>query len=233
MSVHWLALDIGGANLKAANGEGYAAARPFPLWSKPEQLAYELRAMIAEGPETDHLAVTMTGELADCFASKAEGVRFILDAVEQASDRRHTRVDLINGKLVAPVVARREPILAAASNWRALAEFSLRFAGQESSLLIDVGSTTTDIIPLVNGRVAASGTTDTQRLLSGELVYAGVARRRRVPDRTRVFRDDVRRLFAARLRCGGRRRHKHGGSPPSHQGRGASATGAYDLRRRR
>jgi probable H4MPT-linked C1 transfer pathway protein len=42
--------------------------------------------------------------------------------------------------------------------------------------LIDVGSTTTDIIPLAGGQVAASGVTDTQRLLSGELVYAGVDR---------------------------------------------------------
>ncbi len=176
MSVQWLALDIGGANLKAADGRGYTASRSFPLWAKPERLTHELRAMIAEAPATDHLAVTMTGELADCFESRIEGVQFILNAVEEASDRRHTRVYLANGKLVAPVVARREPILAAASNWRALAEFAVRFAPPEPTLLIDVGSTTTDIIPLAGGRVAATGATDTQRLLSGELVYAGVKR---------------------------------------------------------
>ncbi len=176
MSTNWLALDIGGANLKAANGQGYAVSKPFPLWAKPEMLAYELRALIAEAPESDHLAVTMTGELADCFESKTAGVHYILQAVEDASDRRHTRVYLTSGKLVSPVVARREPLLAAASNWRALAEFTLRFARQEPALLLDVGSTTTDIIPLIDGRVAARGVTDTQRLLSGELVYAGVER---------------------------------------------------------
>jgi probable H4MPT-linked C1 transfer pathway protein len=176
MPVQWLALDIGGANLKAADGRGYAASKPFPLWAKPELLAYELRAMIAEAPETDHLAVTMTGELADCFESKTAGVQFILKAVEEASDRRHTRVYLANGKLVAPAVARREPLSAAASNWRALAEFAVRYAADQPTLLIDVGSTTTDIIPLVAGRVAATGANDTQRLLSGELVYAGVVR---------------------------------------------------------
>jgi probable H4MPT-linked C1 transfer pathway protein len=176
MSSDWLALDIGGANVKAADGLGFAASRHFPLWSKPELLAQELRAMIAEAPASDHLAVTMTGELADCFETKVAGVQFILQAVEEASDRRHTRVYLTNGKLVSPVVARRQPLLAAASNWRALAEFVARFVPEETAILIDVGSTTTDVIPLVAGQAAAAGATDTQRLLSGELVYAGVGR---------------------------------------------------------
>ena len=42
--------------------------------------------------------------------------------------------------------------------------------------LIDIGSTTTDLIPLVDGRVAAHGSSDTERLLAGELVYTGVGR---------------------------------------------------------
>jgi hypothetical protein len=43
-------------------------------------------------------------------------------------------------------------------------------------LLIDVGSTTTDIIPLVSRRVAVRGISDTERLVAGELVYSGVGR---------------------------------------------------------
>ena len=39
----WLALDIGGANLKAADGEGFAVSQPFPLWENPEQLVDALR----------------------------------------------------------------------------------------------------------------------------------------------------------------------------------------------
>jgi probable H4MPT-linked C1 transfer pathway protein len=42
--------------------------------------------------------------------------------------------------------------------------------------LIDVGSTTCDVVPLWDGRPAAKGTTDTQRLLAGELVYTGIER---------------------------------------------------------
>ena len=88
----WLALDIGGANLKAADGEGFAVSQPFPLWENPRQLTDALRALIALVPKADHVAVTMTGELADCFQTKAEGVLFILDALAVAADGRHTRL---------------------------------------------------------------------------------------------------------------------------------------------
>jgi probable H4MPT-linked C1 transfer pathway protein len=42
--------------------------------------------------------------------------------------------------------------------------------------LIDIGTTTCDIIPIVDGQPAAVGQTDTERLQSGELVYTGVQR---------------------------------------------------------
>jgi len=172
----WLALDIGGANLKVADGVDYAQSYGFALWRDREKLAQQIRTAIFEAPPSDHLAVTMTGELADCFESKAAGVRYILQAVSGGGDNRHTRVYLVDGRLVTTQVAAMQPHLVAASNWHALARFAGRFAPQGAALLIDVGSTTCDIIPLVDGQPAATGRTDTQRLLSGELVYTGVER---------------------------------------------------------
>jgi probable H4MPT-linked C1 transfer pathway protein len=172
----WLALDIGGANIKAADGNGYAQSYGFAMWKQSPRLAQQLRTVIYEAPPSDHLAVTMTGELADCFESKAAGVRFILDALHSAADNRHSRVYLVDGRFVAPQVALSSPHLAAASNWHALARFAGRYATAGTALVIDVGSTTCDIIPLVNGKPQATGMTDTQRLVSGELVYTGVER---------------------------------------------------------
>ena len=43
-------------------------------------------------------------------------------------------------------------------------------------MLIDIGSTTSDLIPLVNGLPEPTGRTDVERLQSGELVYSGVRR---------------------------------------------------------
>jgi probable H4MPT-linked C1 transfer pathway protein len=172
----WLAIDIGGANLKAADGQGFADSQSFHLWSRPNLLAEALRALIAGAPKADHLAVTMTGELADCYPTKAEGVTRILQAVEEAADHRHTRVYLTDGTFVSLEIARRKPLLAAASNWHALARFAGRFIPSGAGILIDVGSTTCDLVPIVDGAPRPTATTDTERLISGELVYTGVQR---------------------------------------------------------
>jgi probable H4MPT-linked C1 transfer pathway protein len=172
----WLAIDIGGANLKAADGDRFTASQHFALWETPQQLTEALRALIALVPKVDHLAVTMTGELADCFITKIEGVQFILQALTAASDGRHARVYLSTGMLVTPQIAQRKPLLAAGANWHALASFAARYATRGPALVIDIGSTTTDIIPLVDGNPVAVGRTDPERMVSGELVYTGVER---------------------------------------------------------
>lgn len=172
----FLGLDIGGANLKVADGRGYAHSQPFPLWQRPEELARALSRLTEDAPRCDGLAVTMTGELADCFATKQDGVRRILDAVEQAAGSRRVLVYLTSGLFVNPAAARERWMEAAASNWHALASFAVRYFEHADGLLLDIGSTTTDIIPLRGGRVVAEGNTDPERLLSGELIYTGVER---------------------------------------------------------
>ncbi|MFO0820225.1 MAG: hydantoinase/oxoprolinase family protein [Pirellulales bacterium] len=172
----WLAIDVGGANLKLADGLGFARSIVFPLWKQHKQLAQRLRIALAEAPVSDHLAVTMTGELADCYESRRQGVASILEAVAEAASGRHTRVYLVDGRLVTPQVALQRPLLAAASNWHALASFACRYVKREPAVLIDIGSTTCDIIPLVDGKPAARGTTDIERLKHQELVYTGVER---------------------------------------------------------
>ena len=174
--MRWLAIDIGGANVKVADGRRYARSYAFPLWKHPRQLSQQLRIAIAEAGAVDHLAITMTGELADCFSSRREGVGAILDAVEEAAAGCHTRVYRVDGRLVTTQVARDKPLLAAASNWHALAAFAARYALRQPALLVDVGSTTCDVIPIVNGHPAAGGQADAERMLRDELVYTGVER---------------------------------------------------------
>ncbi|MBS0208451.1 MAG: H4MPT-linked C1 transfer pathway protein [Planctomycetes bacterium] len=174
--MNWLGLDIGGANLKVADGRGYAASMPFPLWREPTGLSAALAQLIAEAPPAERLAVTMTGELADCFATKADGARRIVRAVGDAAGGRAFTIYLVDGRFVDAVAACEAPLLAAASNWHALAAFAARFAKGRPALLVDIGSTTSDLIPIVAGRVNSSGQTDPARLATGELVYTGVRR---------------------------------------------------------
>ena len=172
----WLGLDIGGANLKAANGGQWARSAPFALWRDPNGLANTLEQLLRGAPNAERLAITMTGELCDCFSTKAEGVRHILSAVDQVAGAREVRVYLVDGRFATLAEALASPQLAAASNWHALASFACRFLPERTGLVIDIGSTTTDIIPIVDGCVSAVGQNDTQRLLSSELVYRGVGR---------------------------------------------------------
>jgi probable H4MPT-linked C1 transfer pathway protein len=172
----WLALDIGGANLKAADGRGWARGMPFPLWRDPAGLPAAVATLIASAPIADRIAVTMTGELCDAYRRKEDGVRHIIASVIEGAGKRSVWVYLVDGRLVAARDAELVPLLAAASNWHVLARFACRFVSNDPGMLIDIGSTTTDIIPLANGRPQARGLTDTDRLLAGELVYTGVGR---------------------------------------------------------
>ncbi len=170
-------LDIGGANLKAATADGVAVSSPFEIWRDPEGLFAALADLLAKLPAADSLAVTMTAELADCFRTKAEGVDRVLTAVERIAGNRPVRVWTTGGRFVSPAEARHEPMRVAAANWHALATWAgQNFAPRGWGLLIDIGSTTTDIIPLRDGLPASLGLTDGDRLLTDELVYTGIRR---------------------------------------------------------
>src|ERR1700704_1931870 len=95
-----LGLDIGGANLKAFHTAGIARSVPFRLWEKPRELSAKLSALQANLPAAEVLAVTMTGELCDCFESKRAGVHAILDAVERMCGNRLVRVWRNDGRFV-------------------------------------------------------------------------------------------------------------------------------------
>jgi (4-(4-[2-(gamma-L-glutamylamino)ethyl]phenoxymethyl)furan-2-yl)methanamine synthase len=170
-----LAVDIGGANTKAAWFDGELVrtlTRPFEVWRDRDALAGVLRE-VAAGP-ADVVAITMTAELSDAFRTKREGVSFVLDAAQTAFGDRPLSVLTTAGELVTVAEARARPWDVAAANWVATA---LAVAAAHSdALLIDVGSTTTDIVPIAAGRVAATGHNDLERLLAGELVYTGVLR---------------------------------------------------------
>lgn len=171
-----LALDIGGANIKVADGLGYAASWPFALWKSPELLAERIAECLAAAPQAAEIVVTMTGELCDCFETKRAGVRAIVAAALIAAQSRPVCFYQTTGEFVSAEEACEKYLLTAASNWHALASFAARFCEDRPSLLIDIGSTTTDMIPIENGNEAARGRTDPERMAFRELVYTGVER---------------------------------------------------------
>lgn len=177
-----LGLDIGGANLKAAwyrpgHAVPHAVSRPFALWRDPAGLSVALADLLRDAafPPAGRVGVTMTGELCDCFPSKRDGVTAILDAVAKAVPSP-VLVWTIKERFVSLAEARHSPLTVAAANWLALATFAGRLVPHGPALLCDIGSTTTDIIPMLEGRPVPRGRTDPQRLRTGELVYTGTRR---------------------------------------------------------
>jgi probable H4MPT-linked C1 transfer pathway protein len=177
--------DIGGVHLKAAlllddGGEMRLVwrERPFAIWRAPTALPAAMVSLMddllpraaAAGRAIPH-AVTFTAELSDCFASREAGVAFILDACDQALGGEGYRVLDVEGGLRPPGAARRTPLAVAAANWMATAMLAARFV--PDGVLIDTGSTTTDIVPLRTGRPRPLGRGDTERLQCGELLYTG------------------------------------------------------------
>jgi probable H4MPT-linked C1 transfer pathway protein len=116
----------------------------------------------------------MTAELSQVFRTKREGVSFVLDALEAVLPPERLFVYAVQNQFYRPLEARAAHLAVAASNWAATAHWIARTV--PTCVLIDIGTTSTDLIPIVDGRVAADGYTDPERLLSGELVYSGALR---------------------------------------------------------
>jgi probable H4MPT-linked C1 transfer pathway protein len=174
-----IGLDVGGANTKAAVVDGDGPARivsePFEVWREPGAMSEVIASVVARlGDERAPVALTTTAELVDVFASKREGVLYVLEATADALPARRLRVMTTEGELIGMEEARAEPLRCAAANWMATALLVAR--SLSDAILVDCGSTTTDVIPIVAGTVAAQGATDLERLLAGELVYTGALR---------------------------------------------------------
>jgi probable H4MPT-linked C1 transfer pathway protein len=172
--------DIGGVNTKAARVENETALaalnEPFEIQRAPSTLASRLEgiATALNAEKGDAHAITMTAELSQFFRTKRDGVAYVLDAVAHAFPGTRTHVYTTDGRFLDLATARSSPRLVAASNWAATA--ALVAAHVSDAILIDVGTTTTDIIPIADGRVASIGHTDPERLLAGELLYLGAVR---------------------------------------------------------
>jgi probable H4MPT-linked C1 transfer pathway protein len=178
MHAQYYGWDVGGAHLKFAALAADGAVLDIrelacPLWQGPDVLPAALASLAAEfGLQTGVHAISMTGELCDAFATRAAGVSRILTMLEARLDGA---LWVYGGSdWYRPASARERVDDVASMNWHATARYVAGLA--VDACLLDIGSTTTDLIPLRRGRIAALGCTDAGRLAQGELVYTGVCR---------------------------------------------------------
>ncbi len=169
--------DLGGVHVKAAlvrDRRVVAVVQaPCRLWRGLPALDETMAQLPDWARDTADHVVTMTGELTDCFAGRTDGVRQISAWAEA---HLSGRVRIYGGRsgLLAPESAAAQAGNIASANWHATAALIGRHV--VDGLLVDIGSTTADLIPIAAGAPVAAGYSDAERLETGELVYSGVVR---------------------------------------------------------
>jgi probable H4MPT-linked C1 transfer pathway protein len=178
--------DIGGAHLKAVllddNGAVLQVLQlPCPLWLGLNHLesamndALQVNGHAASGAGLLNIqhSVTMTGELVDLFTNRHEGVVAIAnmaakllgkDTLFYAANAGFVRLERVS-EVWASI---------ASTNWHASASALAMHVGD--ALFVDIGSTTTDIIAISNGKVKSENLSDANRMADDSLVYTGVVR---------------------------------------------------------
>lgn len=183
--INILGWDIGGANIKVSflAIENYRIVsdktliKYFPIWKRgKEGLGKAIKELLLNCgvKRTNLVLVTMTAELSDVYFTKREGVNHILDVVSGIFDVNIIKVLSVNGELLDVETAKNKYLDVAAANWYATGWLVSKLS--RNCLVIDIGSTTTSIIPVINGKVSAKGKNDFEKLIYGELVYTGVLR---------------------------------------------------------
>ncbi|MCJ2035894.1 hydantoinase/oxoprolinase family protein [Methylobacterium sp. J-068] len=169
--------DLGGVHVKAALVRGgrveAVIQAPCRLWRGLPALDETVSALPEWARSAADHVVTMTGELTDCFADRQDGVTQLAG---WAARTLPGTVRIYGGRagLLDPAAAPAHAADIASANWHATAALVGRHVA--NALLVDIGSTTADLIPIVAGAPAATGYSDAERLETGELVYTGVVR---------------------------------------------------------
>ena len=173
--------DIGGAHLKAvmldAKGDVVSSIQlPCPLW---KGLDYLQRAILDAlqafkiKPSSACHVITMTGELVDLFENRHQGVCKIAKVAADLLGKQvlfyAANIGFVPLQDVAAVT-----VNIASTNWHASA--SALALHVQDALLVDIGSTTTDIIAIEDGKLVSEGLSDAYRMQADSLVYTGVVR---------------------------------------------------------
>jgi probable H4MPT-linked C1 transfer pathway protein len=193
--------DLGGANLKLAHlADGrlvQAAQIPCPVRQDVSKFDTALEQGLLLCPAGAAHAVTMTGELSDVFVDRAEGVAYLVDMMRRASDGEALFYGGQTGFLDCIRAVERSAEVASV-NWHASAALVALVAPE--GLFVDMGTTTTDLVPLKSGGVAARFYSDGERLAGGELIYTGAVRTPVVAvARTAPFNGRMQRIAAERF----------------------------------
>ena len=170
--------DIGGAHIKAAKidfkkKESETKQIYSPIWKNTNNLKKSIKLIKKKLGKCNYHPITMSPELSDIFLERSDGVKYIVNLSSKIlGDKKIFFYSKKN--FVRKEIALKNTSILNSMNWHATANFISRFF--PNCILVDIGSTTTDIIPIKNQKIISKGSNDYQRLKSNELIYLGVLR---------------------------------------------------------
>jgi (4-(4-[2-(gamma-L-glutamylamino)ethyl]phenoxymethyl)furan-2-yl)methanamine synthase len=176
----YIGWDIGGAHLKMASidHEGtvnFANQLATPLWEGLANLENAMSKMRIQITEDSVIhTITMTAELADIFKDRSTGVKELTLFLSEYFRKETYHLYAGKSGLIKADKANAHIVDIASANWHATASFVAQHINE--GVLIDIGSTTTDIIPFASGQLLNTAYTDHERLRNNELVYTGIIR---------------------------------------------------------
>jgi len=170
--------DIGGAHIKAAKINFKKKTSKTeqiysPIWKNINNLKNSIKSIKKKLGKTNYHAITMTAELSDIFPNRENGVKYIIKLSSKILGEKniffYSKKNFLKKKS-----AIKKTFELNSMNWHATASFISNFF--PNCILVDIGSTTTDITPIKKNEIISNGTSDYQRLKSNELIYLGVLR---------------------------------------------------------
>lgn len=173
--IKFLGVDIGGAHLKLVGTNIkkkviFVSYLKCPIWEDINNLRLHLTSLKAK-IDINYVicCITMTAELCDCFENRNSGVKKIFSICKESG----LNFFFFSNSFCAPTKKLCTSSVSS-MNWLAPAVFLKEKI--KNAILIDFGSTTTDITIIQNYHLSNLGYTDFDRLKNSELVYTGIVR---------------------------------------------------------
>ncbi len=172
--------DIGGAHIKVARcnskGEDFQIIQvACPLWQGIDYLERAIETILLRlDNQNDITAITMTGELVDLFSDRQSGVTQILNCMANYIDREQIHVYAGHAEWLNIEQASQRWQDVASRNWQASAGLAASYL--DHAIFIDMGSTTCDIVAIIDGKETPKGMNDLERQTTRELLYTGAIR---------------------------------------------------------
>ncbi|MGB5909928.1 MAG: hydantoinase/oxoprolinase family protein [Promethearchaeia archaeon] len=188
INLNILGLDIGGANTKAALiqcsklkiQKYFSYIEYFPFWEQnlneiPNMFKRIIKKLITKNKinlkDIDYISITITAELSDAFQTKKEGIELIVNSLSKVFNKNKMYFINSNCEFIEFKNVIKDYLSVSAANWVSTSLFLGKFIPK--CILIDAGSTTIDIIPILDSKPIAIGKTDIERLINHELIYTG------------------------------------------------------------